>query len=161
MIHNIPYAVTDPDQEGLNYLAVEISYGGEWIDLNEGERFRINGQNTRDSSSKTWRKITAQSPVLGGSYLVHAVPEMVTEQVSVWVHGASQSDLADNFFLVEELFEQPAFQMRWTYNEYREYWLCQLAEASHSRGQVWTHNQMALSTYSVPRYPQITRERIG
>jgi hypothetical protein len=160
-LRNIPYAVTDPDHEGLNYLAVEISYGSEWVNLNDQERFRIGAQNTRDNTQKRWRKVTATSPVLGGDYLVHAVPEMITEQVSVWVLGNSQTDLADNFFFLEELFEQFDFRIRWTFNEYREYWRCQLADSSSSRGQVWTHSQMALNTYSVPRYPNVERERIG
>lgn len=161
MLHNIPFAITDPDQEGLSYLAVEISYGGEWINLNDNERFRVSAEGTRDQTQKTWRKITAQSPVLGGNYLVHAVPDMVSEQVNVWVYGNSQSDMADNFFMLEELFEQYDFRLRWTFNEYREYWRCQLADASSSRGQVWTHNQMAMSSFTVPRYPDVTRERIG
>lgn len=157
----IPFAITDPGQEGLSYLAVEISYGGEWINLNDGERFRINADSTRDQTQKTWRKVTATSPVLGGNYLVHAVPEMVEETVSVWVYGETQSNLSDNFFFLEELFEQFDYRIRWTTNEYREYWRCQLSDESSSRGQVWTHNQMALSTFTVPRYPDVTRERIG
>jgi len=160
-LRHVPFAVNDPDQEGLDYLAVEISYGGEWVNLNDTERFRINAQNTRDSTTKTWRKVTATSPVLGGNYLVHAVPDMVNETISVWVYGNTQTDLNDNFFFLEELFEQPDYRIRWTQNEYREYWRCQLAEAASSRGQVWTHSQMALSTFTVPRYPEITRERIG
>jgi hypothetical protein len=156
----IPYAITDPDQEGLQYLACEISYGGEWVDLNDGLRYKINAQSTRESTSKSWRKITTQSPVLGGNYLVHAVPEMVNEQVGVWVYGNTQTDLADNFFFLEELFEQFDYRLRWTFNEYREYWRCQLSDSSSSRGQVWTHSQMASTTFTVPRYPSVTRERI-
>lgn len=160
MIHTIPYAISDPDQEGLQYLAVEISYGGEWVDLNDGQRFKINAEGTRDNTSKSWRKITAQSPILGGDYLIHAVPNMVSEQVGVWVYGNTQTDLADNFFFLEELFEQLDYRLRWTTNEYRETWRCQLAEASSGRGQVWTHSQMAVSTFTVPRYPDVARERI-
>ena len=148
-------------REGLSFLAVEISYGGDWIDLNDHDRYIVGAENTRDSVTKSWRKITAQSPVLGGDFLVHAVPEMITEQISVFIHGADQSDLADNFFFLDELFEQPNYRIRWTLNDYREYWRCQLAEASHSRGQVWTHGNMAQSTYSVPRFPDVTRERIA
>lgn len=158
---SIPFAITDPDQKGLNYLACEISYGGEWINLNEGDRFRLNAQTTRDNTQRTYRKVTASSPILGGNYLVHAVPEMINEQVSVWVHGNTQTDLADNLFFLEELFEQFDYRLRWTFNEYREYWRCQIADASSSRGQVWTHNQMAMSTFTVPRYPDVERERIG
>lgn len=146
---------------GLGYLDVEVSWGSTWVSLNDGERFRINAEGTRDSTSKSWRRVTAESPVLGGNYLIHAVPEMVVENVSVWVYGQSQADLADNFFQLEELFEQLDFRMRWTYDDYREYWRCQLPDATQSRGHVWTHSTMAVQGFQVPRYPDITRERIG
>lgn len=157
----VPYGVEDPDLQGLNYFAVEISWGSQWVNINDGERYKINAEGTRDSVSKTFRKITAQSPVLGGNYLVHAVPEMVTENVGVWVFGQDQTDLSDNYWHLHELFEQFDYRMRWTSNEYREYWRCQLADATSSRGQVWTHSVMATCQFTVPRYPDVSRERIG
>lgn len=154
-----PFAVTQ-DMTGLQYLNVEVSLGGEWVSVNDHEKYRINSEVTRDTSTKSWRKQVATSPVLGGSYLVHAVPDMVTEQVGIWIHGNDQTDLADNIFFLDELFEQPSYRIRWTMNEYREYWDCQLAEASVSRGQVWTHSMMAMAAYTIPRFPRVTRERL-
>lgn len=156
----IPIVTDDPSQTGLNYLAVEISYGGDWINLNDGDRYKISGQGTRDNTNKTWRKVTAESPVLGGNYLVHAVPEMLNEQIVIWVYGNSQTDLSDNLFFLYDLFEQFNYRMRWQTNEYRETWICQLAEVSSARGQIWTHNQMAMATFTVPRYPLVSRETI-
>lgn len=159
-IENIPFAVTSPDEEGLTYLAVEISYAGQWVNINDGDRFRISAEATRDNTSKTWRKVTAQSPILGGDYLVHAVPEMMQEQVGVWVYGNTQSDLADNIFFLTDMFEQLDYRLRWTTNEYRETWTCQVADSSTGRGHVWTHNQMAVCTFTVPRYPRVFREHV-
>jgi hypothetical protein len=157
----MPYGVVAPENEGLTYMAVEISQGSAWVNLNDGDNFRINSEGTRDSTAKSWRKTVAESPILGGNYLIHAVPDMVAENVSIWVHGSDQTDLADNFFYAQELFEQYDFRIRWTTNEYREYWRCQLADSTYSRGHVWTHNQMAQLNFTVPRYPDVTRERIG
>src|SRR3954463_12704139 len=157
---SVPFAVTDPESEGLNYLGCEISYQSTWVNLNDGERYKISAQGTLDTTSKTWRKITAQSPVLGGNYLVHAVPEMVTETIGVWIYGGDQTNLSDNLATLEMLFEQFSFRIRWTFNEYREYWNCQLPEAQIARGQVWTHSQMAMASFQIPRYPQAVRERI-
>lgn len=148
-------------EPGLNYLAVEISWGSQWINLNDRQRYVIDADTTRDGVSKTWRKYTAESPVLGGNYLVHAVPDMVNETIGVWVHGESQTDLADNFWTLNDMFEQFDYRIRWTTDEYREIWRCQLAEATTSRGQIWTHSQMAKAQFSVPRYPVITRERVN
>jgi hypothetical protein len=145
---------------GLGYLAVEISWGSTWVDLNDHERYIISSDGTRDSVSKSYRKIVADSPILGGNYLVHAVPEMVAEQISIWVHGQDQTDLADNLLHVDQLFSQYAYRIRWTTDEYREYWTCQLADSVTSRNSVWTHSTMASATYTVPRYPNVTRERV-
>jgi len=145
---------------GLDYLAVEISYGTRWVNLNDGLVYKIGAESTRDSVSKSWRKVTADSPILGGNYLIHAVPEMVGEQVGVWVYGATQTEVSDNLFGLMELFEQYDYRIRWTLDEYREYWRCQLADASVSRGQVWTHSLMAKAEFAVPRYPDVTREHV-
>jgi hypothetical protein len=145
---------------GLDYLAVEISYGSRWVSLNDGLVYRIGAEGTRDSTAKTWRKTLADSPILGGNYLVHAVPDMVAEQIGVWVYGGTQTEVSDNLFGLQDLFEQYDYRIRWTFDEYREYWRCQLADASVSRNQVWTHSLMAKADFTVPRYPDVTREHI-
>jgi hypothetical protein len=145
---------------GLDYLAVEVSYGTRWVNLNDGEVYKIAGDSTRDSTQKTWRKVVAESPILGGNYLIHAVPEMISETIGVWVYGTTQTEVSDNLFNLTELFEQYSYQIRWTFDEYREYWLCQLADATTARGQVWTHSLMARAEFSIPRYPDVTSERI-
>lgn len=148
------------ETKGLEYLAVEVSWGSRWIPLNDGFNYKISADQTRDTSAKSWRKVITDSPILGGNYLVHAVPDMVMEQLAVWVYGTTQTEVSDNLFTLTELFEQYDYRVRWTLNEHREYWRCQLADSSMSRGQVWTHNLMALANFTVPRYPDVLRERI-
>ena len=144
---------------GLDYMAMEVSYGSRWVNLNDGVNFKI-AAGTRETTAKTWRKVTADSPILGGNYLIHAVPDMVAEQVVVWVYGSDQTEVSDNVFLVTDLFEQMSYRIRWTFDEYREYWLCQLADTTMSRGQVWTHSLMAQVQMTVPRYPEVSREHL-
>ena len=144
----------------LEYMACEISWGSRWINLNDHLSYTIAGDTTLGSTSTTWRKITAQSPILGGTYLIHAVPELISETVAVWVNGDSQTELSDNLFTLMDLFSQYDYRLRWTYNEYREYWRCQLAEAMLSRGQVWAHSTMAKAQFTVPRWPDVTRESL-
>jgi len=150
-------ALTDP---GLSYMAAEISWGTRWVNLNDGLTYQICAEGTRDSTQKSWRKTTAESPILGGNYLIHAVPDMISEQVGVWIYGGTQTEVSDNLFTLLGLFEQYDFRIRWTFDEYREYWRCQLSETQISRGQVWTHNLMAQVTATVPRYPDVSREYI-
>ena len=153
----VPYGIV-PERSALNYLAVEVSWGSAWTNINDGERFRVGSEGTRDNVNKTYRKTVAESPILGGNYLIHAVPDMVTESVSVWVYGTNQTDLNDNYYMLEELFSQMDFRIRWTLDEYVETWRCQLSEMSSSRAQVYTHARMAKMAFQVPRYPDVTRE---
>lgn len=141
-------------------MAVEISWGSRWININDHVRYKVGAQATRDSISKTHRKTVAQSPVLSGSYLIHAVPDMVQQQMSVWVYGANQVDLADNYFALTEALEQWSFRIRWTFDTYREYWNCQLADLVSSRSQVWTHSLMASVQATIPTFPEIEREAL-
>jgi hypothetical protein len=157
----VPYGETAEVREGLAYLNVEISYGSQWVSIHDEENYLVSGADTRDSTTYSWRKFTADSPILGGTYLIHAVPEMVTETIAVWVYGTDQTEVADNLFFLHDLFEQMDYRIRWTTNEYREYWRCQLAESSHSRGLIWTHSTMAQAAFQVPRFPDVTRERIA
>lgn len=145
---------------GLTFMAAEVSYGSRWVNINDGEIYKISAEQTRETTAKSWRKVTTTSPILGGDYLIHAVPEMVGEHLSVWVYGASQTEVSDNLFALTEMFEQYDYRIRWTFDEYREYWRCQLADATMSRGQVWTHNLMAKADFAIPRYPDVTREHI-
>jgi hypothetical protein len=59
-----------------------------------------------------------------------------------------------------DLFEQYDYRIRWTFDDYREYWHCQLADGTYSRGQVWTHSLMAKAEFNIPRYPDVTREQL-
>jgi hypothetical protein len=142
------------------YTAIEISYGSRWVNLNDGLNYKLSADGTRENTAKSWRKVTADSPILGGNYLVHAVPEMVTEQLALWIYGADQTEVSDNLFTVIELFEQYDYRIRWTFDDYRETWRCQLADSAMSRGHVWTHNLMAKAEFTVPRYPNVSREKL-
>lgn len=146
-----------PRTKSLDYLAVEISWGSRWINLNDGATYRISAQGTRDTGARNWKKTTVESPVLAGNYLVHAVPDMMTQQVMVWVHGDSQTELGENYHTLLDLFSQWSYRLRWTLDEYQETWNCQLADASVSRNHVWTHSLMAAATFTVPVYPDVER----
>ena len=51
------YGKTEGTQNSqLGFLAVEVSYGAQWVDLNDGEKFKIAAEGTRDATAKTWRK---------------------------------------------------------------------------------------------------------
>jgi hypothetical protein len=147
------------DSQLTNY-SLEVSYGAQWINLNDHERFVIHADTT-PNRAKTYRQVKATSQVVEGDVLLHSVQDMVVETVKVLVYGQDHVDMEDNLLLVETLFEQFKFEVRQTKNEYREIWLCQAATTmTIETGQVYLHNQMAVIAAQIPRYPTVDRERI-
>jgi hypothetical protein len=137
-------------------LNLEISWSGGWVSLNDHVKYKVNAQGTLDQTRKSFRTVKATSPVLSGDYLIHAVPDMVTENVSLWVYGTSSYDANVNLNAVTDMFEQYSYQLRWTFNNMIETWNCQMAEATTTRSQVYAVNKMAQASFVVPRYAEKT-----
>lgn len=146
-----------PPKQGLNYYSMEVSYGGTWIDLNDGYNYKV-GAETMASTQVQWRKVMAESPITEGSYVVHAVRALVTENIQIYVHGADMWMVNENLAKLEQLFARLDFSLRITMDWYRETWRCQTAEWSSQRSQVMSHNYMAVFQVDVPRFPTVTRE---
>lgn len=153
------YKVIEKPAPGMGSFALNIDYGGRWIDLNDSLNYKV-GAGTLTQSPVTWRKVVVTSPVAEGSYTVHAVKEMVSEQVEIFVHGANQWEMQLNVKQLEELFGRLDYRLRLDFDDYREYWKCQTAEYITERSQVFAHNGMAKLTFTVPRFPTVTIERI-
>lgn len=154
------YPATEPKVSGLSTFYLEVSWGGQWYNLNDSVRYKA-GAETLTGSQVVWRKVMAASPVAEGNYLVHAVKDLQNEQLQVYVHGQSQNDLNENVYRIEQLFSQLDYRIRLTFDDYREYWRCQPADWTLSRNQTLTHNTMAVFDLTVPRFPTVTREMIG
>lgn len=150
---------TEPVEPGFRTFGLFIDYGGFWIDLNDKLNYDV-GSEFLTTSSVSWRKVQVTSPVTEGSYTVHAVREMVTENVPIKVRGANRFEMELNLKRLEELFSRLDFRLRLEFNDYRETWSCQTAEYAMERGHVYAHNGMAIFTASVPRFPTVTVERI-
>lgn len=144
---------------GLSSYSMEIELGGSWLDLNDQLNYKV-GAATMATSQISWRKISVDSPVVEGSYTVHAVKAMVTEQLQIWVYGGDHVQVQENRQQIEELFSRLDYRVRFSFDAYREYWRCQTAEWTSERSQVMTHNQMTVVTFSVPRFPTVTTEMI-
>jgi hypothetical protein len=146
--------------DGL-YLGVEATYQGEWVNLHDMLNYKLAAEPSLTSSARSWRKITATSPVMDGEYLIHATLGMVVEQMKWWVYGGDQVQLAENIWTLEEIFNQYDYRMRLAFDNYFETWECQLADTTTERGHVYSHNKMAGFTASIPRFPSVVREAIA
>jgi hypothetical protein len=150
---------TEKPDPGFQSFQLAIDWGGRWLDLNDKLNYEVGGE-FMSQSSVTWRKVQVTSPVTEGSYTVHAVREMVTEQVQLYVRGANQFEMQLNIKRLEELFGRLDYRLRLDFDDYRETWSCQTAEYTYERSRVYAHNGMAVFTASVPRFPTVAVERI-
>lgn len=144
----------------LETYAFEVSYGLQWVNLNDHQRFIIAGD-AMANRAKSFRQTKATSQITEGDVLIHSVAEMVAETVKVQAYGYDQADLEDNIATLEALFEQFSYQVRVTKNNFREIWTCQASpNITIEAGQVYLHNMMGIVTAVVPRQPTMTRERL-
>jgi len=147
----------EPIPKGLTTYLVEIEYGGTWVNLNDHLNYKV-GAASQDNTQVTWRKIMAESPVVEGSYLIHATRGLVMEKLQIYVYGADQWGMNENTAKLEELFGRLEYRIRLTFDDYREYWRCQTADYAMTRSQVMVHNVMNIFDATVPRFPTVERE---
>ena len=126
------------------------------INLNDHSSYAISADATRDRVSVSYRQINATSPALAGDYLVHSVPEMVTESVQIWVYASTQTQLAARYKALRDAFEHWQYQLAWSWADYSEHWNCNAAKSIDANmGQGMLHNYMAQVTLQVPRFPTV------
>ena len=154
-----PGALNLHQDNSLQSFNLEASWNDQWISLNDMSRFRVTGEGM-GSQQITRRRQTVTSPFYDGEYETHSVRENVKEQVGIYVRAASQSQLTENILLLEDIFSQSVYNIRRTLDEAREVWVCQSADYTIDRTQVWTHNCMAVFTAEVPRLPAVSHEVI-
>lgn len=147
-------------ETGLTSYAMSIDYGGRWLDLNDKLNYEVGGE-TQNSTAVTWRKVVVTSPVAEGAYTVHAVREMVNEQVQIYVRGANQWESQLNLKRLEKLFSRLDFRLQLDFDDYREIWQCQTADYQYERSRVYAHNGMSVFTATVPRFPTVTIEQLA
>ena len=138
-------------------FAVSVSSGEEWVYLSDGIDMWVSPEGF-GSSQVGWRRETAESRFYHGQYLLHAVKNNVTENVTVYLRGDTQNAVTELVMLLEELFSQPTYQVRVQYGDHRETWYCQTADYTVERSHVLMHNHMAKMTFQVPRLPETTKE---
>lgn len=137
----------------------EISQGVSWVDLNDSINFKVSGDSRGESTTQR-RRLTAQSIIVEGTFTTHSVRDNTEEPFGIWVRGADQHEISTNLILLEDLFSQVSYQIRWTFDDTREIWDCFAADFSITRNQVFAHNTMALFSAQVPRLPGVTREEV-
>ena len=133
-------------------VRASVSSPTGWIDLNDHERYELEAT-SRNNRSVKFRRQEVTSPYLPGTWLINAVPDMISEVVSVWVRGTSHFDLTRNVSALEDAFSQLSFTIRWATDDSYEEWMCQLSDYTIATQREYQHARVAKFTAEVPRYP--------
>lgn len=140
-------------------LGLTLTAGGVATDLNAGRA--VNGyeleSTTRGQVSITWRKQTASSPYVDGTYTTLAVRENPEETVNVWVYGNDQSDREKKIQTLVNGFGSPSYTLAFTLESMTETWTCQPSDYSIDRRRELNFVHMALLSVKVDRFPRVTR----
>lgn len=140
-----------------NSFSAEISYGDQWINLNDKIRYKFRADNY-GQKAQTLRRITAQSPYFDGTYSIHTSKENVSESVMIEVSGQTQNIVTENVLLLLDCVAQDTYQIRMDVEDHRETWQCEPADYTIDRSQVYLHNKLCLVTLSIPRLPDPVNE---
>lgn len=147
------------NQREMSEFDVEVSYGAEWVSLNDQLNFRVAVEGF-GNKTQTRRRITAASPYYDGTFVIHTTQENVEEAISVWVYGTSQNHVTENLLMLETLFDQATYNIRVRMDDHQETWLCWPADYSIDRSHVMAHNVMALMKLTITRMPAVSYEVI-
>lgn len=147
-------------QFGLTDFDIEISWGSNWISLNDHVSYRVSGDTFSDRS-QTRRRQTVNSVFYDGTYETHSVLENIQETVGVYILGSDQNVVTEGILALEDYFGQSVYNLRVSQDNHRETWLCQPAEWTTDRAQVNAHNIRATMKFAIPRFPKVTYEVIS
>lgn len=152
-----PVSVNQDD--AMQEFDLTISYGLENVTLNDVVNYQVSAEDF-GSKQQQLRRIEAESPFYDGTFTVHVTKANITENVTIYVRGASQNQVTENLLFLEELFAQPTYTMTLRMDDHLETWKCWPAEYAIERSHVYMHNGMALFKASIPRHPTVSYEAI-
>lgn len=137
-------------------IGLTLTNANGTTNLNDGTSYAVAGDGTREQVAVSYNQVTATNPTMAGSYIVHSTPQMVAENVKLWVYGTTQTQVQQRFNALKALFESWTYQLHWTFAEYSETWNCNaVSQLNAEMGSTMLHNYMAAVTLTVPRFPVV------
>ena len=139
---------------------------GTWLSLNDNSIYKV-AADSIGGQSITWRKTEVTSPYVEGKFLVHAVKDMASANLTVWVtgypfnaHATGQNQLQNNIDALIAPFEQMSYQVRYSFGNSQITWDCQTADYSVEMSREYVHAMMVPVKFTIPRFPTVTRSSI-
>jgi hypothetical protein len=141
--------------EGDFVFACRMTGPQGWINLDDHERYIV-GAESFATSATTWRRVQVQGPYVAGKFTVSAVPDQVTENVTVYVLGSSQSDLQANLAALIDAVSQPYFQFVFSIDETSYIWDCDCADYTVAYTTATLNARQITVKLQILRHPLLT-----
>jgi hypothetical protein len=98
-----------------------------WINLDDHQNYIVAAESFA-ASATTWRRTQVTGPYVAGKFTVSAVPDQVTENVTIYVLGESQTEMQINLANLIDAVSQPAFELQWSADNAVYIWQCDCAD---------------------------------
>ncbi len=128
------------------------SYLGTWIDLNDGETYKI-AKGSFENSAVQFRRDEVENPFLEGKYTINALRENVTEEVVVYVYGNNSMSTAEAVRNLTDAVSQIRYRMEITVDDSRRSWWCYASDYTVTTTIEFMHARMAEVKIQVIRDP--------
>lgn len=155
-----------PPTGDLQFTMSVKQENGSWLNLNDGNVYRV-AADSIGSQATSWRRTEAQSPYVEGKFLIHAVKDMSSVNLTVWVsgypqntHSAGQNQLQTNIDALINPFEQMSYQVKYTAGDTQITWDCQTADYSVEVTKDYLYAMYVPVKFTIPRFPTVTRSSI-
>lgn len=128
-----------------------------WLSLNDGINYKV-AADSFETSAIQYRRTEVTSPYVGGSFLVHAVPQNAMETVQVYCYGASFFAAQTNVTNLINAIAQLRYQVRKSVADTVYTYSCYTADYSVTGSNVYVASKMIPVTLQIPRLPQVSIE---
>jgi hypothetical protein len=132
-------------------VSVLVSTPGGNLELNAAP-YQLAGE-TFSSIAVSHRKQAVTNPFVEGSYTVNALRENMMTPVSLWVRGATQTEMQLALDTAKAAFDQSMFTMRITVDGWTQQWQCFASDYTIGLQREYLHAVMALLDVQVDRHP--------
>lgn len=107
----------------LNVSLRLYTTASNYLELNNKTTY-ILADGSFETQSVQHRRKTATNPFIEGEHVVTALRDNVTEQVNVYVVGATQHAARSALLALQQALEQPTFKVVLTVDNWRTTWNC-------------------------------------